>query len=243
MLGLTKDISIPELSVKDIDGKQGIVSGYFASFGNKDSDGDIIVKGAFKKTLAEKRDRIQHLFNHNTDALIGRVMEIYEDEKGLGFTSKMSKTDVGQRALAYYEEGILREHSIGFSVIRYEIDNDAKATKLTELRLYEGSAVTWGANEMTPVTGIKAVDPILKVHDLLEKLQKCLTNPIVSDHNGKAIESIIAKIKSLLSTQQQDAPEIPPVEPKVAPDDIVKSIRSILTFDNKNGRSNEAFDA
>ena len=38
----------------DISEKDGIVSGYFSSFGNKDSDGDIIERGAFKKTIKER---------------------------------------------------------------------------------------------------------------------------------------------------------------------------------------------
>jgi len=40
-------------TIKDVDGKQGIVSGYFNSFNNVDSDGDIIRPGAFTKTIAE----------------------------------------------------------------------------------------------------------------------------------------------------------------------------------------------
>jgi phage head maturation protease len=38
---------------QDQDLKQGIVSGYFAVFGNKDLDGDIIAPGAFTKTIQE----------------------------------------------------------------------------------------------------------------------------------------------------------------------------------------------
>lgn len=229
MLGLTKTISNAEISVKDIDTKQGIVSGYLSAFGNKDSDGDIIEKGAFTKTLNENRERMQHLFNHDTNSLIGKFMELVQDDKGLYFVSKMSKTDVGQRALAWYEEGILREHSIGFNVMRYDIDKQANATRLTELKLYEGSAVTWGANEMTPVTGIKSSDPILKVYDLLERLQKCLTNPIVSDSNGKAIEALIVKINKLITTQEDSTSKEPPAN-EIASEEIVKSIRTILNF-------------
>jgi phage head maturation protease len=40
-----------ELGFKDIDKKEGIVSGYFASFNTLDSDGDIFVQGAFTKSI------------------------------------------------------------------------------------------------------------------------------------------------------------------------------------------------
>jgi phage head maturation protease len=38
----------------DSDTKQGVVSGYFAVFGNRDLDGDIIEPGAFTKTVMER---------------------------------------------------------------------------------------------------------------------------------------------------------------------------------------------
>ena len=40
-------------SVKDVDVKSGIVTGYLSDFDTKDYDGDIIVKGAYKKTIEE----------------------------------------------------------------------------------------------------------------------------------------------------------------------------------------------
>ena len=39
--------------VKDYDDKSMIVSGYGSYFDNKDADGDIIRKGAYKKTIEE----------------------------------------------------------------------------------------------------------------------------------------------------------------------------------------------
>jgi phage head maturation protease len=55
----------------DIDASKGIVTGYFAAFNNKDSDGDIIVKGAFAKTIKERgpqssKPRIKHLLDHGS---------------------------------------------------------------------------------------------------------------------------------------------------------------------------------
>lgn len=44
-----KGINAGPDSIKDIDEKSGIVTGYFSIFGNKDSDNDVITKGAYKK--------------------------------------------------------------------------------------------------------------------------------------------------------------------------------------------------
>ena len=64
---------------KDIDEAKGLVSGYLSVFDNVDSDGDVIVKGAFKKTLTENRQRIAYLWQHQINNPIGKFMELNED--------------------------------------------------------------------------------------------------------------------------------------------------------------------
>ena len=44
--------SSPIGELQDIDDKTGIVKGYGSIFGNIDSDGDIITKGAYTKTIS-----------------------------------------------------------------------------------------------------------------------------------------------------------------------------------------------
>lgn len=147
-----------EFSVKDVDTKQGIVTGYFSAW-NLDSDGDMIEKGAFSKTINERgpqstKPRIQHLYNHDPYKPIGRINKLIEDDKGLYFESQMSKSQMGQDVLKLYDEKIITEHSIGFQTINQTQENGYN--KITEIKLWEGSAVTWGANENTPLTGIKS---------------------------------------------------------------------------------------
>jgi len=56
-------------SVKDIDPKGRIVTGYYSAFGNVDSDDDVILPGAFERTLRERgpegKNRIMHLWQHD----------------------------------------------------------------------------------------------------------------------------------------------------------------------------------
>ena len=153
------------LSIKDIDEAEGVVTGYFAHFNNKDSVGDIIKQGAFGETIADwgpqGKRRIKHLFNHNPSALIGIPTLLKEDEEGLYYESKISKTSLGKDMLRLVADGVITEHSIGYSTLGYEFDDDDDTVVyLTKIRLYEGSFVTWGANEMTPVTGMKGLVPL-----------------------------------------------------------------------------------
>ena len=90
------------LGIKDVDLSKRTVEGYFASFGNKDSDGDIIVKGAAKKTISENRDRIAHLLQHDITSPIGKLLELEEDNKGIRFVSQLSQSTKGRDTLILY---------------------------------------------------------------------------------------------------------------------------------------------
>jgi len=68
---------------QDTDLKQGIVSGYFAMFGNKDLDGDILEKGAFTKTIQERgpngKGLIKYLLDHDRTKAVARIESLEED--------------------------------------------------------------------------------------------------------------------------------------------------------------------
>ena len=82
--------------LKDIDEKSGIVKGYGSIFGNIDSDGDIISKGAYTKTIKENGDRVKYLYQHQMDKPLGKMINLYEDEKGLMFEASIPKTPTGE---------------------------------------------------------------------------------------------------------------------------------------------------
>lgn len=159
---LYKNVSDSSLGgiIKDVDVKTGTVSGYFAIFGNKDSDGDIIVPGAFKRTLQNNYKRLKHLSQHNTLLPLSGTrngnLKLEEDTRGLKFESKISETSWGKDVILLYQDGVLDEHSIG-----YETMDEQKATgynELRELKLWEGSTVTWGANELAGTEAVKSLN-------------------------------------------------------------------------------------
>lgn len=158
---LYKNISDSSLGgvIKDVDVKTGTVTGYFSIFGNVDSDGDMIMPGAFKRSLTHDTQRFKHLYQHNFLQPLSGVRNgnliVKEDTKGLYFESKITETSYGKDVILLYESGALDEHSIG-----YEVKKSNKASgynELLELKLWEGSTVTWGANEKALVEGIKSM--------------------------------------------------------------------------------------
>lgn len=152
--------------VKDIDEQKGIVTGYFSAFGNIDSDNDMIMPGAFTKTLNENKKRIKHLWQHDVRYPLSKPTLLKEDAYGLYFESEISKTSYGKDVLQLYKDGVVDEHSIGFRTERKNKKDNY--TELTELKLWEGSTVTFGANTNTPFTGMKA----MTVEDVVEKMDR-----------------------------------------------------------------------
>jgi len=227
------------MSVKDVDTKSGIVTGYFASFDTIDSCMDMIVKGAFKKTIAERgpngTNQIKHLLQHDCDDPIGFIQVLKEDKIGLYFESKMSSTDDGQDVLTMYAEGIYNEHSIGYRTIKEERVDDGNNNllyyKLSEVKLWEGSTVLWGANPNTPFTGFKSINaPDLK-NELDSKFEKCIkaiSLGNLKDETYQKLEIELLKIKeaynSLIIPQSQKRTE----EPKRL--DTLKTISNLLTI-------------
>lgn len=145
-------------AIKDVDVKKGIVTGYFSIFGNIDSDKDVIVPGAFKKTLSENYRRIKHLYQHDPwRPLAGTKddrLKLQEDRKGLYFESNISQTSFGKDVIQLYQDGVLDEHSVGFLTMRSNEKSNYR--ELTELKLFEGSSVTWGANELAQGSAVKS---------------------------------------------------------------------------------------
>jgi hypothetical protein len=186
---------------KDADSKKGIVTGYFANFDNKDSDGDIIPKGAFQKTIEERgpgstQPRIKHLLNHKPDQPLGKLLALQEDGRGLYYESQIGNHILGKEFIAMVESDLITEHSIGFRITRKEdIEN---GMLLKELQLWEGSSLTaWGANSLTPLTGLKAADKEQNIASLMEKhktIERFCANSTITD---ETLESLILYNKQL----------------------------------------------
>jgi HK97 family phage prohead protease len=138
----------------DAHGEEGVFSGYGAVFGNLDSGGDIIEKGAFTKTLKDW-SRVKVLALHDESNLpIGIPLLLKETEKGLYIKAKISDTAMGRDVKALLKDGVLTELSIGYEPVTYEIDEHG-IRHLTEVELWEVSVVTWAMNDEATIREYK----------------------------------------------------------------------------------------
>lgn len=155
---LTKTVSFTEL--KSLDDEQGIFEGYLSVFGNVDSYKDIVEPGAFSKTINDARGRggkylFPVLWQHDSREPIGGFLDMKEDRRGLYVQAQLDvNTPLGARAYSGLKMGYLDGLSIGYDTIKHKYVSDIR--HLLEIRMWEGSVVTFPANDATRVSSVKA---------------------------------------------------------------------------------------
>ena len=220
------------LEFKDIDRKSLVVSGYFSAFNNLDSDGDIMMPGAFKRSIQdwgpEGKQRIKHLQNHNPNLPLGKLKVLQEDDYGLYYESKLVETTFGMDYIKMAEGGLITEHSIGFNILNEQKSEAGNLIK--DVKLYEGSSLTaWGANENTPFLGFKGERDIDELKQEIRIFEKFIRNTDASDN---AIDLCLIKVRQLAQAVEKlsstKATEKEPEQPKVDENTLEKSLISIL---------------
>jgi HK97 family phage prohead protease len=178
--------------IHDVD-ENRIVTGYFASFGDIDSDGDIMQKGAFAKTISESwkngRTRVKYLLDHKKDNVVGVIQELKEDDKGLWYKAKVGMHTKGEDYYKMLLDGIVDQHSIGFYTKASRKEGANRV--ITEVQLIEGSGIQFrAANPNTPVTSVKSEEELMELATKLENAIK----------NGSYSDETILELKSKLDT-------------------------------------------
>ncbi len=118
-------------AIKDVDTSGRIVTGFYNTYNFLDSDNDILLPGAAKKSIKERGPdsdataKIKHALNHNLTTLPGKILVLKESEvdgvSGIYFETKMADTTLGNDTLKNYLEGIYDNHSIGFQYKQIEM--------------------------------------------------------------------------------------------------------------------------
>ena len=96
--------------------EMGRFEGYASIFGNKDLGNDVVVEGAFRKSLMRRRAKnVKMLMQHKTDMPIGVYEKITEDDNGLRVKGRLALgTQMGREAYELMKMGALDGLSIGY---------------------------------------------------------------------------------------------------------------------------------
>jgi HK97 family phage prohead protease len=226
--------------VMDVDTEQRRVKAVWARTGNIDLDNDIIVPEAFTKTLKERgpvgKNLVWSLVDHcaEMEAVIGKPEQLYVEGDMLIAITPIVMTETGEDVLKMYEAGLINQHSIGFTTINSSVGKDGIRT-ITELKLYEGSAVLWAANPETPTISIKSEVKKEQLANRLEKLLKAFKGGRFTDETFALMEIEIKRIQSDLLeidivneiTATAEAPQ-PTIE--VVPNNDEQVLKAIKQF-------------
>jgi HK97 family phage prohead protease len=150
-------------------------TGYASIFGNKDLVGDVVMPGAYKKSLQEHGLPII-LFNHRRDDVpVGTCIDAKEDKRGLWVKIELPLEDtfVSQRLLPQLRRKGLSGMSVGYSVPAGGSEWKDGVRYLKQIRLYECSFVSMPANPEAGVETIKDMAPS-QLADALENMQLAL---------------------------------------------------------------------
>lgn len=191
----------------------GQFTGYAAVFGNVDSTGDSIVKGAFANTLTTK-STFPVYWSHGVndpDMNIGKTLEIREDDHGLFVKVQLDlESAKGAQVHKLIKEGRVSQMSFMYDVIKHAQVGGGKYdggyTELQELKLHEVSVVAVGANQETELLAVKSS-----------------TSPATVDHLRtayKALGDLLAAIPEDVTPSPKssdvEAPEAPAEDPVAA---------------------------
>lgn len=156
-----KSLALADAQFK-LEGDGGTFSGYASTFGNVDSYGDTIVKGAYAETL-KVNGLPKMFFNHNSYAVpIGKWVKAVEDDYGLLLTGEFTPGNVqAQEVRAALKHGTLDSMSIGYSLTKGDYDETTSGRTIKKVtRLAETSIVTFPADKFARVdlASVKSMD-------------------------------------------------------------------------------------
>jgi uncharacterized protein len=124
---------------------EGMFEGYASLFGVPDLGRDVVMRGAFRDSLAARGARgIKMLWQHDPGEPLGRWISLKEDEKGLKVRGRLNLNVARARDLhALMKDGAVDGLSIGFRTISARQDRTLGARRLEKIDLWEISLVTF----------------------------------------------------------------------------------------------------
>lgn len=184
------------------DNSEGTIEGYASIFGERDRIDDIVLPGAFQKSLrAKKTGRLPMLVGHVQRIPVGVWLDMVEDHKGLKVKGWLDLQSAdGAQLYRVAKKGAELGISIGYKTIDADYHTDpktgAQVRLLKEVDLYECSLVTIPCCDGARVTSVKEL-PLETPEQLVERAAiKAISDQIESMHAGLAIERACAVLRS-----------------------------------------------
>lgn len=237
-----KDFAISVKEDEDDGLAEGEFIGYASVFGNVDSYGEVVAKGAFANSLKEWTESgnvLPVLYGHNMsdpDFNVGSVLSAEEDDRGLKVHARIDvDTPKGAQVYRLLKGRRLAQMSFAFDVVK---KRDVKAgagmpdhVSLDEVKLYEVSVVPIGANQETEILSVKSVTQAMcaKAGRALSAANEATLRDAKKqlDEASASIEQVLAVLSEAQVQEQASGKEPSPEVPSKAPSDQATPIPSV----------------
>jgi HK97 family phage prohead protease len=208
------------------DPKDGVFEAIVSVFGNKDSFGDVVVRGAFADTLSDWKASglpIPVYYSHRMDDPnynVGHVLEAKEIDRGLYVKAQLDITDPLPGSMAPQVHRLMKGGRLAQFSFAYEVQDAAMAKsedlgdyyELRKLKLFEVGPTPIGANQATELLTIKAAGSTAR--HLSAELK---AGRVISAKNETELRTAYEAIGNVLSALGDDQ------EPKTSGTEQVKT--------------------
>ena len=189
----------------DTDTEQGVFDGHASVWDIVDSEGDVVERGAFAKTITEgiAKEGVPILALHNDTVLpVGKTLALREDDEGLYVKGYISPTSMGNDVRTLIRDGVLKELSIGYVPVAHKMEGNVR--HLLEVELPEISVVTWAANSAAKITGYKGANEMRNTKQ---------APPIETEPPEKNIRTLLEEGNRLMAQLRALGCELPDNDP------------------------------
>lgn len=177
----------------------GTFEGMLSPYGNVDLGDDIVDPGAFTKTILEKGLTRPILWQHDTKQPIGQL-NLIDSAEGMRFKGTLLlEIPKAYEAYLLLKARVISGMSIGYDSVKDVVEDGIRHIK--ELKLWEGSVVTFPMNELALVTSVKErrvrgfgefksqMAKAIANEDLPRSLVNSYCSDLMEEYNAFAIET------------------------------------------------------
>ena len=179
-----------QFQIKDISA-EGTFEGLLSPYNNVDQGADVVVPGAYTKTLQERGNVVPMLWQHKSDQPIGSLTL---EDRADGLYAKgqlLMELPEAKKAYLLVKAGIVKGLSIGYESIKDTITSGVRYLK--EIKLYEGSVVTFPMNESALISSIKGTTTS---DDLEGAISRVAESGLTIEQKCDAYETILSEYKA-----------------------------------------------
>jgi HK97 family phage prohead protease len=244
---LTKD-AIIELKAGPQDGlDEGQFTAYASVFGNVDSYGDIVTKGAFANDLKrweKSGNPIPLLFGHNMtdpDYNIGSVIKAEEDNVGLKVTAQLDLENPKAKQVYRMLKGRrINQMSFAYDVVDGSTEkvDGQDVYEIRDMKLYEVSVVTVGANQETEILSVKQLPTV--ADRLLAEFKAGRVLSAKNESELRSAHEALGRVLSVLDSTPDVQKASEPDPSRQSHDDPVKSAPTIAPAEVEGDEDDES---